>query len=66
MESTNELMDIILSGNSSEEISDKIKEILYLKSSENINAITPFVANSLFNSPSDEEWLVYWQKIINN
>ena len=53
MESTNELMDIILSGNSSEEISDKIKEILYTKSSDNISAVTPYVAQSMFNSQGE-------------
>lgn len=53
MESTNELMDIILSGNSSEEISDKIKEILYTKSSDNIFAVTPYVAQSMFNSQGE-------------
>lgn len=55
MESTNELMDIILSGNSSEEISDKIKEILYTKSSDNISAVTPYVAQSLFGNTDTEE-----------
>jgi hypothetical protein len=55
MESSTELMDIILSGNSSEQISDKIKEILYTKSSSNIDAITPYVAQSLFGNIVGEE-----------
>jgi hypothetical protein len=55
MESSTELMDIILSGNSSEEISDKIKEILHVKSAENIEAVTPYVASSLFNNSVEEE-----------
>lgn len=55
MESAYELMDDILSGSSAESITDKIKEILYTKSSENINTITPYVAQSLFGNIVDEE-----------
>lgn len=50
MEHSNELMDVILTGGSSEEISDKIKEILYTKSAESIDSISPYVAHSMFNS----------------
>lgn len=53
MDYSNELMDVILTGGSSEEISDKIKEILYTKSSENIDAISPYVAQSMFNSEDE-------------
>ncbi len=56
MESSQELMDIILSDNSSEEISDKIKEILFTKSSENIDSVTPYIAQSLFGTSVEEEW----------
>jgi hypothetical protein len=55
MESSQELMDIILSDNSSEEISDKIKEILFTKSSENIDSVTPYIAQSLFGTQVEEE-----------
>mgnify|MGYP003346513832 FL=1 len=49
MTGTNELMDMVLTGESPQNISDKIKEILYTKSSDNINDLTPIIANSMFN-----------------
>jgi hypothetical protein len=55
MESTVELMDTIFSGGSPEEVSDKIKEILFAKSAENIEAITPHVAQSMFSVQTEEE-----------
>lgn len=55
MDYSNDLMDVILTGGSSEEISDKIKEILYTKSSENIDAISPYVARSIFGVSEEEE-----------
>jgi hypothetical protein len=48
MESNNDLMDLILSNGSPEEVSDKIKEILYTKSSSAIDNLTPDVAKSTF------------------
>jgi hypothetical protein len=56
MESNYELMDHILSGSSAEEVSDKIKEILFLKSSEKIDDITPYVAQSLFGFEDSSEY----------
>ena len=50
MESTIELMDTIFSGGSPESVSDKIKEILYLKSASKIEDLTPYIATSMFNS----------------
>lgn len=55
MESTVELMDTIFSGGSPEEVSDKIKEILFAKSAENIEGITPYVAQSMFGVQTEEE-----------
>lgn len=50
----NSVVDMIINGANSVDISDKIKEILYTKSSENIEAIRPYVANSLFDDNSEE------------
>jgi len=42
-------MDMIISGESSpSDVSDKIKEILYAKSAEKIDAARPYVASGLF------------------
>jgi hypothetical protein len=51
-----ELMDMIVADESPSQISDKIKDILFTKSAEKIDALRPAVAASLFdNSPSEEE-----------
>lgn len=55
MEPSNELMDIILSGNSAEEVSDKIKEILYSKSAQKIDELRPYIAQSMFGTEESEE-----------
>lgn len=41
-------MDMILSDDSPAEISDKIKELLFVKSAEKINDVRPEVASNLF------------------
>ena len=46
-------MDMILTDESPAEVSDKIKEILFSKSAENINAVRPEVAASLFGDVED-------------
>lgn len=56
MESSYELMDLIMSDNSPEQISNKIKEILFAKSAENIETIRPTIASSLFGNTSEEDW----------
>lgn len=49
-------MDMIVSDESPSQISDKIKDILFSKSAEKIEALRPAVASSLFNDlPSEEE-----------
>jgi hypothetical protein len=48
-----DLMDMILADESPTDISDKIKEILFAKSAENVNAIRPEVAASLFGDVED-------------
>jgi hypothetical protein len=48
-----ELMDMIISDQSPSEISDKIKDILFAKSSENIDGLKPSIASNIFN---DQEY----------
>jgi len=43
-----ELMDMIAADDSASQVSDKIKDILFAKSAEKIDAYRPNVANSLF------------------
>lgn len=45
-----ELMDLMVTDGSSSQISDKIKDILFQKSAENIEAIRPYVAASIFDN----------------
>lgn len=51
----NKLMDLMASEESPSEISDTIKDILYAKSIEKIDQITPEVATSIFNSSEEDE-----------
>jgi len=44
-----ELMDMIVTDESPSQISDKIKDLLFSKASEKIDAFKPEVASSLFN-----------------
>lgn len=53
MESSNALMDLVLSDGSPEEVSDKIKEILYNKASVQIDAITPAISQAMFGSEGE-------------
>jgi hypothetical protein len=56
MESNEDLLDILMTDNSAERASDKIKEILYTKSAEKINSYRPVVAQAMFgNAQSDTE-----------
>ena len=55
MELNYDLMDSILTGSSGEEVSDRIKEILFSKSAEKIDQITPYVAQNLFGFDVYEE-----------
>jgi len=50
-------MDLLVKDESPSQISDKIKDILFSKSAEKIEAIRPQVANSIFDSDveSDQE-----------
>ena len=48
-------MDILVDTDSASEASDKIKDILFAKSAEKINAIKPNIANTLFDQGLDSE-----------
>ena len=48
MESTAELMDMVLTDGSPEEVSDKIKQILFSKSSRIIDEVRPAIAQTMF------------------
>ena len=43
-----ELMDLIVKDESPAQISDRIKDLLYVKSAEHVANLKPSVANSLF------------------
>ena len=47
-------MDLIGADESAAQITDKIKDLLYTKSGEKVDAFRPHVANSLFNDLEDE------------
>lgn len=48
-----DLIDLMVSNESPSEISDRIKDILMQKSSENIDTVRPVVASSIFGDPED-------------
>lgn len=51
-----ELMDMIISDDSPSQITDKIKDLLFSKSAEKIDAFKPHAANSLFGEGELEEF----------
>jgi len=48
-------MDLIASDESASQISDKIKDLLFSKSAERIDAFRPSVANSMFGEGDLED-----------
>lgn len=50
-----ELMDLLVADESPAQISDKIKDILFAKSAENITSIRPQVAASIFDNSEESE-----------
>ena len=65
-----ELLDMIATDESPSQISDKIKDILFAKSAERVDAFRPLAANSLFgqdeveiDDESDDDGV---QRFINN
>jgi len=49
-----ELMDMIATDESPSQISDKIKELLFAKSGEKVDAFKPIVASSMFDNSEQE------------
>jgi len=49
-----ELLDMIVTDESPSQISDKIKDLLFSKSAERIDAFRPIAANSLFGEDEVE------------
>ena len=49
-----ELMDMIATDESPSQISDKIKELLFAKSGEKVDAFKPIVASSMFDNYQQE------------
>ena len=45
------VIDLIATDASAAEISDKIKELMYAKAGERVEAISPTVAQSMFDAP---------------
>ena len=54
-EITNDLMDMIIADESPSAVSDKIKDILFAKSAEKIDAAKPDVAAKTFGQETDSE-----------
>ena len=54
-EITNDLMDMIIADESPAAVSDKIKDILFAKSAEKIDAVTPEVAGKTFGADAESE-----------
>jgi len=50
-----ELMDMIVTDESPSQISDKLKELLFTKSAEKVDAFKPVVASSLFGDSEETE-----------
>lgn len=50
-----DVIDLIATDSSASEISDKIKDALYSKAAERVDALRPVVANSLFGGEAEEE-----------
>jgi len=48
-----ELMDLLVADESSAQISDKIKDILFAKSADKITNMRPDVAASIFDNPGE-------------
>jgi hypothetical protein len=49
-----ELMDMIVTDESPSQISDKIKDLLFAKSGEKVDAFRPLVASSMFDNSEQE------------
>ena len=63
-----ELLDMIATDESPSQISDKIKDLLFSKSAEKIDAIRPSISNSLFGEDdlNSHDDTAEWNLDINN
>lgn len=50
-----DVIDLIATDSSASEISDKIKDALYSKAAERVDALRPVVANSLFGGEVESD-----------
>lgn len=50
-----EIIDLIATDSAASKISDKIKEVLYSKAAERIDASRPFVASALFGENDSDQ-----------
>ena len=50
-----DLLDMIIADESPSQISDALKDVLYAKSSERVDAFRPLVANSVFSGDDQIE-----------
>jgi len=50
-----DLMDLMISAESPSQISDQIKDVLFAKSAERIEALKPVIANSMFGEDDEVE-----------
>jgi hypothetical protein len=50
-----ELLDMIVTDESPSQISDKIKELLFAKSSERIDTLRPMVSSTVFDDGTGED-----------
>lgn len=54
-----DILDMIIGDESPSNVSDKIKDLLYAKTSEKVEALRPEVSNSMFDSEDEvEDWTV--------
>jgi hypothetical protein len=49
-----DIIDLIATGSAAADVSDKIKEVLYAKAAERIDAARPLVAQSMFGEQESE------------
>lgn len=49
-----DLIDLIATDSSAAEVSDQIKNVLYAKASERVDALRPYVADSMFGEEGEE------------
>ena len=54
-EITNDLMDMIIADESPSAVSDKIKDVLFSKAAEKIDAVKPEVAAQTFDADTESE-----------